>query len=313
MKGFNDPATPDELDRVGVLKIGPERARNVLVLNPGTSGGATYFKPLAQRIVRETKRRWQVWAVERRENQLEDHSVLNRGKRDKVTSQRVFDYYLGWLADSNIEDHFELIPDAEVEFARGWGLNVEIKDLRRVVNAAAKQGRRVVMGGHSLGGSITTAYATWDFNGEAGCRGPLGPRLHRRRQQPDADHARAGDRVARGAARPGRRGSPSAGSARRSSGSSRRRGRPGRVVESRRGLAWLELSVPAGEPEASRRAHERGTVRLRGRRGHLAADTRRRAGERRAARRRAANRAGGCGPARSRRCGATRRCSRGRG
>jgi hypothetical protein len=32
----------------------------------------------------------------------------------------------------------------------------------------------VVVGGHSLGGSITTAYATWDFKGAAGARGLSG-------------------------------------------------------------------------------------------------------------------------------------------
>src|SRR6266545_2234110 len=98
LKGFDDPATPDDLDRVGVLEVGPERARNVLVLSPGTSAGAGYFKP---------------------------------------------------------------VPDSMVPFARGWGMNVEIQDLHRVVQAAGEHGRRVVLGGHSLGGSITTAYATW--------------------------------------------------------------------------------------------------------------------------------------------------------
>ncbi len=43
-----------------------------------------------------------------------------------------------------------------------------MEDLHRVVKAARAHGRRVVMGGHSLGGSITTAYATWDFHGKAG-------------------------------------------------------------------------------------------------------------------------------------------------
>jgi pimeloyl-ACP methyl ester carboxylesterase len=170
MKGYDDPATPDALDRVGVLKVGYKQAKHVLVLNPGTSGGAAYFKPLAHDIVRATRGRWQVWAVERRENQLEDHSVLDQAKRDEVTGEELFDYYLGWLADPSVTEHFELIPDSEVGFARGWGLNVEIRDLRRVVNAAAKRDREVVLGGHSLGGSITTAYATWDFNGEPGGR-----------------------------------------------------------------------------------------------------------------------------------------------
>jgi pimeloyl-ACP methyl ester carboxylesterase len=170
LQGFNDPATPDNLDRVGVLKIGPDRAKNVLVLNPGTSAGVGYFKPLADDIVARTDGRWQVWSVERRENQLEDHSVLDQFKQGQATSQQLFDYYLGWLVDSSVTDHFQLIPDSSVTFGRGWGMNVEIEDLHRVVEAAGAHGRRVVMGGHSLGGSITTAYATWDFNGTPGAK-----------------------------------------------------------------------------------------------------------------------------------------------
>ena len=170
IKGFNDPATPDTLDRVGVLKVGFPWARNVLVLNPGTSASSTYFKPLADDIVRKTHGRWQVWAVERRENQLEDHSVLDKFKRGQANSQQLFDYYLGWLVNSSITDHFDLIPDSEVAFGRGWGMNVEIEDLNRVVKEAGRFGRRVVLGGHSLGGSITTAYATWDFNGKPGAK-----------------------------------------------------------------------------------------------------------------------------------------------
>ena len=170
MAGFDDPATPDSLDRVGVLKVGPERAKNVLVLNPGTSAGAAYFKPLAEEVVSETDGRWQVWAVERRENQLEDHSLLDGAKLGIATPQQVFDYYLGWLVDPSVTTHFELIGDSSVAFARGWGMNVQVEDLHRVVQAARKGGRRVVLGGHSLGGSITTAYATWDFHGRPAAR-----------------------------------------------------------------------------------------------------------------------------------------------
>ncbi len=168
MQGFDDPATPDNLDRVGVLKVGSDLARNVLVLNPGTSAGSAYFLPLAQDIVRETRGRWQVWSVERRENQLEDQSVLDLAKQGTATSQQLFDYYLGWLTDPTVTNHFQLISDADVSFARGWGMNVEIEDLHRVIEAAHAKGRKVVLGGHSLGGSITTAYATWDFNGVPG-------------------------------------------------------------------------------------------------------------------------------------------------
>jgi pimeloyl-ACP methyl ester carboxylesterase len=170
MQGFDDPATPDDLDRVGVLKVGSPLARNVLVLVPGTSAGAAYFEPLAEDVVARTHGRWQIWSVERRENQLEDQSALDRLKQGQATAQEAFDYYLGWLVDPSVTDHFQLIPDSSVDFARGWGMNVEIQDLHRVIQAAARHGRRVVLGGHSLGGSITTAYATWDFEGRPGAK-----------------------------------------------------------------------------------------------------------------------------------------------
>ena len=48
--------------------------------------------------------------------------------------------------------------------------SVEIEDLDRVVKEARKHNRRVVVGGHSLGGSITAAYATWDFRGKPGAK-----------------------------------------------------------------------------------------------------------------------------------------------
>jgi hypothetical protein len=171
--GFDAPGTPAKYDRVGVLEIGPKRAPNVLVLNPGTSASAAYFAPLARDVVRKAKG-WQVWAVERRENLLEDHSMLDRGKSGTATPRQVFDYYLGWITDSSVTNHFRLIPDAEVEFAKRWGMRVEIEDLRRVVKRAERVGRHVVVGGHSLGGTITSAYATWNFGGRPGARGLSG-------------------------------------------------------------------------------------------------------------------------------------------
>lgn len=169
MNGFQDPSTPASLNRVGVLKTGQKGAPNVLILNPGTSASAGYFEPLAKTIVKMLPD-WQVWAVERRENFLEDQSELNLLKQGRVSGKAFFNYYLGYLTDPSVTSHYQTIPDSQVPFARGWGMNVEIQDLNVVVRAAAKGGRNVAMGGHSLGGSITTAYATWDFNGRAGGR-----------------------------------------------------------------------------------------------------------------------------------------------
>jgi pimeloyl-ACP methyl ester carboxylesterase len=171
--GYKSPGTPAQYDRVGILKVGSPKARNVLVLNPGTSASAAYFRPLADDIVARN-RAWQVWAVERRENLLEDHSMLNRAKAGKATIKQVFDYYLGWLKDPSITNHFKPLADSSVAYAKQWGMNTEIQDLRRVVVRAQRLRGKVVLGGHSLGGTITTAYATWDFHGKPGAKGLSG-------------------------------------------------------------------------------------------------------------------------------------------
>ena len=65
MPSYAAPGTPAQYNKVGVLKIGPSSAKNVLVLEPGTSAGSAYFAPLAEWIVARTPG-WQVSSVERR-------------------------------------------------------------------------------------------------------------------------------------------------------------------------------------------------------------------------------------------------------
>jgi pimeloyl-ACP methyl ester carboxylesterase len=158
---------PDEFDVVTVVEQGDPAAENVLVLVPGTSAGAGYFLPLGEDIV-DAAPDWQVWSVDRRENLLEDHSVLDQRKAGDGESQEVFDYYLGWLVDDTITDRFEPHDPDDVAFARDWGMAVAVDDLRPVVREAAGQGGQVVLAGHSLGANITVAYATWDFDGTPG-------------------------------------------------------------------------------------------------------------------------------------------------
>ncbi len=168
MRGFAAPGTPARYDRVGVIKVGPPSARNVLVLEPGTSAGGAYFVPLAKWVA-STVKGWQIWSVERRENLLEDQSVVNLAKEGRASATELFDYYLGWIFNAKITHH---IPSGDLSlnlpFAKQWGLNVAVQDLRRVIDAAKRLGGKVVLGGHSLGGSVVTAYATWSFNGKPG-------------------------------------------------------------------------------------------------------------------------------------------------
>ena len=87
--------------------------------------------------------------------------------------------------------HVRLIPDAEV----GVRARVGDGDARSGTCGgssvrAKRRGGKVVVGGHSLGGTITTAYATWDFGGRPGRARARRPGVHRRRQPPDADRRR---------------------------------------------------------------------------------------------------------------------------
>ena len=75
MEGFTAPGTPEDYNQVKVVKYGSAKRKKVLVLNPGTSAGGTFFGPIARALTKKLKG-WQVWAIERRENLLEDHSYL---------------------------------------------------------------------------------------------------------------------------------------------------------------------------------------------------------------------------------------------
>ncbi len=167
--GFAAPGTPSRYDKVGIVAVGPAKAKNVLVLEPGTSAGGAYFVPLAKWIVAKAKG-WQVWSVERRENLLEDQSVLNRAKRGKATATQLFDYYLGFITNSSVKSHVKFLAATDDPFAKRWGMNVAVHDLRNVIRAAHRLGGKVVLGGHSLGGTVVTAYATWNFGGHAGAK-----------------------------------------------------------------------------------------------------------------------------------------------
>jgi len=262
------------LDRIGIIKIRPkgERAPNVLVLEPGTSAAAAYFVPFASSLVDATHG-WQVWAVERRENFLEDQAEMTRykfgelpaelenenTKKDENPPEQFFNYYLGYLGQDQQEateevfvkyvltgklaeevkekytvqiaeeaikqadqelaehkitseelstrigedaaaigqkygerlaeqkgeaifaelvakyhNHYEPVPEPLVGFAKRWGMDRTVEDLKLVIEKAKAMGGKVVLGGHSLGGSVVTAYATWDFGGHPGAEGLSG-------------------------------------------------------------------------------------------------------------------------------------------
>jgi hypothetical protein len=147
---------PARYDRVFVQQLGPAKARTVLVLVPGTQGGAGSITPVARDIVKRVPG-VQVWIADRREEALEDRSVFRT--RDPQQAQ---DYYLGF--------HYKHVEGDSAKYVAGWGLKLQLSDLRTVVRRAGAHGRRVILGGHSAGASTAVAYAAWDFGGRPGYR-----------------------------------------------------------------------------------------------------------------------------------------------
>ena len=153
VRGASGPG-PARYDRVSYERFGPASAKRVLVLVPGTQGGAGDFSLVGPEIVKRVKG-LQVWAYDRRSQALEDHSGFASGNPDTA-----FKYYLGGGG---------FVP-ASAPFARDWGLKLALEDLRAVVKRARRGGRKVILGGHSLGASTAVAYAAWDFKGRPGFR-----------------------------------------------------------------------------------------------------------------------------------------------
>ncbi len=162
---------PAQFNQVSVHQFGPKSAKRVLVLMPGTISGAGDFTLDARYLVKHVDG-LQVWAIDRRTQALEDTATFARAERGEIPLQEAFDYYLGWITNGgNPPNHFQFRSAAADPYAREWGMEVALNDARAVVQKARAHGRRqVVLGGHSLGASLTVAYAAWDFNGRPGYR-----------------------------------------------------------------------------------------------------------------------------------------------
>jgi hypothetical protein len=169
---------PAACDWIGYLRFrsadgprDPSRADAIGVFMPGYLGGSGYYEPLARNTVRNAAakhRSVEIWALDRRSNCLEDH----RGLRAAVAAEDAtvaFGYYFGGQAiDGHTFAGFKSGDD--VEFLRSVGLDQTLRDWRTVLTTGIPdprvRRRKVVCGGHSLGGPITAAFAGWDFDGD---------------------------------------------------------------------------------------------------------------------------------------------------
>jgi hypothetical protein len=160
--------TPARYDQVQVRTFGNPSATHVLVLVPGTNGGAGDFDLVAPYLATHVPD-LQVWSEMRREGALQDESAVQSTLAGTTTTQQMFDYYLGWISDHSVTTHYQPLDKAKYTFVDDWGMAVAMDDLHAVIVKAAAAGKRTVtLGGHSLGGTEAAAYGAWDFGGTAG-------------------------------------------------------------------------------------------------------------------------------------------------
>ncbi len=148
----------------------------ILILIPGFEGGATDFKIFAENLIPRLAAEGivlEVWAFDRRTNQLEDRAgiILAEQLGDAHTA---LDWFYGAelglslspaLASLNRRAVF-YDTHGDIPFIAEWTNLVFSRDIDAVVAAAdaAVKNHNVFLGGHSAGGGFTTRFASTDFN-----------------------------------------------------------------------------------------------------------------------------------------------------
>jgi pimeloyl-ACP methyl ester carboxylesterase len=165
LPGFAEPTTPKEFNQTMYLRyyLPADKAQTILVLVSGLYGGAMSFDILARQLVAAIPK-LEVWAVDRRANLLEDRSIMQTALKQH-DPMLAYDYY---IKDGASENSFQPLTPDQLGFMRNWSLEVHLYDLHEIVKRAEASAKTVILGGHSLGGSMVGFYSAFVFPDGAG-------------------------------------------------------------------------------------------------------------------------------------------------
>ncbi len=150
----------------------------ILILVPGFEAGANTFKILAENLLRRAKAdhgmNIEVWAFDRRTNQLEDTiglDIAEEHQDGQIALDWLFGEELGLSLDASLaagpnRRAVFYNPQDDVPFMASWTNLVFSRDIDAVVRAAdaAAANHNVFVGGHSAGTGFAARYASTDFN-----------------------------------------------------------------------------------------------------------------------------------------------------
>jgi pimeloyl-ACP methyl ester carboxylesterase len=173
-----DGSTVDPADAKGVNLAATDA---MLVMLPGVLEGANGFEYLARQFVYQAKIQsgadFEVWAVERRNNRLEDLSAVNAIEDGlkagdltaaEAAQQMIGYYYLGQELNGHTFEGW--YKDADLPFLSEFGLQLDTEDVFKVIQTmvpdSAVRKSKVFVGGHSMGGMMTSMFAGWDLDGD---------------------------------------------------------------------------------------------------------------------------------------------------
>lgn len=154
----------------------------IIVLIPGFEGGASNFYILAEnlllRAAQETNLVLEVWAVDRRSNQLEDTVGLDIAE-ELLDPQVGLDFLFGDTLGLELSQELVDGPNrravfynsnTDTAFLTQWTPLVHSQDIDAVVEAALQVARssNVFLGGHSAGTGFTARYAATNLNLDQG-------------------------------------------------------------------------------------------------------------------------------------------------
>lgn len=150
----------------------------ILVLVPGFEGGAANFATLADNLMRRAQadagQIFEVWAVDRRSNQLEDLAGLNIAEQEQdpaLALNFLFGAELGLPLDGALQSELGrrailYNTSDDLAFMAQWTELVHSQDIDAVVEAARNRAinSNVFLGGHSAGTGYTARYAATDLD-----------------------------------------------------------------------------------------------------------------------------------------------------
>ena len=174
---------PAECDYIQFLRFKPVDTSDdaaesdaVLIMIPGVMEGANGFEYIGRMLPYIARTEYgldmEVWAFDRRNNCLEDMTVMDIAETmtDLDAAVALFkDYYYNG-AEINGKTFDGFLKGSDVPFVSEFGIKMDTEDIYTVMTTMipdrATRKQKIFVGGHSMGGMHTSLFAGWDFDGD---------------------------------------------------------------------------------------------------------------------------------------------------